>query len=210
MHSISSRYTTNTIFGWVVMMILYHSILKKYFFIYNKEKKSIKFKFLLFLYLILIFHNQFKVIKVDYDSQKILSRSDSLVALSLGINSEYSKIPHLDLTNINLYIENKLFIFKKNIFETINSIQNKKLINRIDNSSLVDLNINKNTEFGYSRVSFSVHNIEIDKVYFKNNKGATIGYAISNNYFSFMQQKDKKFIGYFLIDPSNEEFYIFY
>lgn len=210
MHSISSRYTTNTIFGWVVMMILYHSILKKYFFIYDKEKKLIKFKFLLFLYLILISHNQFKVFKVDYDSQKILSRSDSLVALSLGINSEYSKIPHLDSTNINLYLENKLFIFKKNIFETINSIQNKKLINRIDDSALVDLNINKNTEFGHSRVSFSVPSIETDKVYFMNNKGAIIGYAISNNYFSFMQQKDKKFIGYFLIDSNNEEFYIFY
>lgn len=210
MHSISSRYTSNTIFGWVVMMILYHSIFKKYFFIYDKEKKLIKFKFLLFLYLILISHNQFKVIKVDYNSHKILSRSDSLVALSLGINSEYSKIPHLDSTNINLYLDDNLFIFKKNIFETLNNIQNKKLINRIDKSAFIDLDINKNTELSYARVSFSVDSIETDKVYFKNNKGVIKGYAISNNYFSFIKQKNKKFIGYFLTDSNNDEFSIFY
>ena len=210
MHSISSRYTTNVIFGWVIMMILYHSILKKYFFIYDKEKKIIKFKLLLFLYLILISHNQFKVVKVDYDSQKILSRSEGLVALSLGVNNGYSKLPHIDSTNINLFLDDKLFIFKKNIFETIHSIQNKKLVNRIDKRDLLDLHINKNTEFSYSRISFSIDNIEIDKVYFKNNKGIIKGYAISNNYFSFMKQKNKKFIGYFLTDSTNEEFSIFY
>jgi hypothetical protein len=210
MHSISSRYTTNTIFGWVIMMILYHSSLKKYFFIYDKEKRLIKFKFLLFLYLILISHNQLKAIKVDYDSQKILSRSEGLIALSLGINSDYSKIPHLNTTNINQYLEDKLFIFKRNIFETLHDIQNKNLLNRLKSDDLLNLNIDIKRNFNYSRISFSTDKIQSDKVYFKNNEGVVMGYAISNNYFSFMEKKKKTFIGYFITGMSDDEFSIYY
>jgi len=210
MHSISGRYTTNTIFGWVVMMILYHSFFKKKFFIHDKKNNTIKFKFILFVFLILISHNQFKAIKVDYDSHKILSRSEGLVALSLGIKTDHSNIPHLSENNINLYLDGKLFIFKTNIFETLSNLANKNLLNRIEKEDLSDLDIVTSKESNYTRISFATDNIEIDKVYFKNRNGNVIGYAISNSYFSFIKQKNKKFIGYFLTSSNDEEFFIYY
>ena len=37
-----------------------------------------------------------------------------------------------------------------------------------------------------------------------------MGYAISNNYFSFMEKKKKTFIGYFITGMSDDEFSIYY
>jgi len=211
LHSISSRYTTNTIFGWSILMILYRSNFIKFFLIIDNKNKIKKYKFLFFFLLVLMLHNQIKAIFIDYNAEKILLRSESLIALTLGIQGNSSKkIPHLDSSNINLYINEKLFIFNKGIFESLKNITNKKLTNIINYFDLTNIEIVPNKKFNYSRISFSIENLEIDKVYFKDDNENIIGYAISDNNFRLIKKNKKKFIGYYLTSLTFDNVTILY
>jgi len=207
-HSISSRYTTNIIYGWIVMLIIYLEYIKKYLFTYEaKNKLTVKPLFFLFIFFLSVY--QFKAIKVDYSSEKILNRSYEIMGLLLGISINDRRIPHLDTENIIQYHDEKLFFFNKNIFHSYQELQMIccNFANSLDVEKLNNLAFKNNLTHKYKKVIFSSSSINQDIVYFKDVKGNISGYAISQNLFSFLPVKNKLFVGIDLNNDNISEIY---
>ena len=104
------------------MLIIYFQVLKKYLFTYESINiLVIKPSFFLIVFFISIY--QFKALKIDYSSEKILNRSYEIMGLLLGVTITDRRIPHLDTENIIEYNDEKLFFFDKKIFYTPKELQ---------------------------------------------------------------------------------------
>ena len=201
-HAISSRYTTNTIYGWIVMLIIYFQVLKKYLFTYESNNiLVIKPSFFLIVFFISIY--QFKALKIDYSSEKILNRSYEIMGLLLGVTITDRRIPHLDTENIIEYHDEKLFFFDKKIFHSPKELQMLccDFANSLDVTKLNNFVVENHEIQKYKKISFSSNLINHNTVYFKDIKGNISGYAVSQNFFRFFPNKDKHFVG---IDLNND------
>ena len=192
-HSISSRYTTNSIYGWIALFIIYHEKLKKYFY---KSSNKLNIKPVLVIFLLLMMFVQIKAIKIDYSAEKILLRSQELIALTLDIDFSKKRIANLDRFNTKIFMNSQIFNFKDELFLPFENIKFKnKDINIIKLDKLKNLLIESDSNKLYSKITFNLDMENIKKVYFIDNNEEITGYAISQNNFKFISSKKNRFMG---------------
>ena len=192
-HAISSRYTTNSIYGWATLFVLYYESIKKYFY---KNTKFLSITPLLIGLLTLMIIVQLKALQVDYSAKKILQRSQELIALTLDVDYDKKRIPHLNNENIKRYLISRLFNFKNDLFyppdiETIKLDDYHKV--PIEDLRKISLRDSQNKSFKKIAFNFDLKNTK--KIYFLDIHGEFVGYSISQNNFKYINSKENKFVG---------------
>jgi len=147
----------------------------------------------LFILMIIV---QLKALQFDYSSKKIVQRSQELIALTLNVDYDQKRIPHLNSENLKNYLNSRLFNFKNDLFSPpyLNRINfgeyNKVPIEAISEISFRE---SQNKNFYEITLSFDLRNIK--KIYFLGIHDEIIGYAISENNFNYIDSKLNRFVG---------------
>lgn len=192
-HAISSRYTTNSIYGWATLFILYYKNIRIYFY---KNTNHLSITPLLVSLLLLMIIVQLKALQFDYSSKKIVQRSQELIALTLNVDYDQKRIPHLNSENLKNYLNSRLFNFKNDLFSPpyLNRIKFGEY-NKVPIEAISEISFRESQNKNFYEITLSLDLRNIKKIYFLGIHDEIIGYAISENNFNYIDSKLNRFVG---------------
>jgi hypothetical protein len=116
--------------------------------------------------------------------------------LTLDVDYDKKRIPHLNNENIKKYLNSRLFNFKNDLFYPPD-IQTIKLddYHKVPIEDLREISLRDSQNKAFKKIAFNFDLKNTKKIYFLDIHGEFVGYSISQNNFKYINSKENKFVG---------------